>query len=294
MQPSVGSGKSINLTVSGDSGTLEIGSAVARVLTATFGAGQILNGDGSSGPALVGPATSYSFTGTGISTTNQPGNTLSITSAVVNGVNNWAVTVSHNAGTGGLHRTLRATHPRPHCRDRGGDQLNRYHNHSPEEQPMAVTKQTYTATPTWTAAQLATIYRSAFIDAGLMTDWHDSFLSGSVENRVLRVQYDASKTYGTTFYWFMFTTSGAFLHVATGWNTATDQPTGTQFLDFFATTTNATTNHWQFSGALSSTTAADLIRYSSGNQHWFVSRQGKAPHVIALRFNRLVIRCSHG
>lgn len=139
---------------------------------------------------------------------------------------------------------------------------------------MPVTKQTYTAAPTWTAADLASTYRSAFIDAGLMTEWHDSFLSGSVENRVLRVQYDASKTYGTTFYWFMFTTLGAFLHVATGWNTSTDQPTGTQYLDFFATTTNATSNHWNFSGALSSTTAADLIRYSSGNQHWFVSRQG--------------------
>lgn len=139
---------------------------------------------------------------------------------------------------------------------------------------MPVTKQTYTASPTWTAAQLATTYRDAFVDAGLMTDWHDSFLSGSVENRVMRIQYDASKTFGSTFYWFQFTTTGAFLHVATSWNTTTDVPIGTPYLDFYATTTNATSNHWNFSGSFSSTTAADLIRYSSGSQHWFVSRQG--------------------
>lgn len=141
---------------------------------------------------------------------------------------------------------------------------------------MAVTKQTYTATATWTASQLADIFRSAFIDAGLMTEWHDSFLSGSVENRILRVQYDASKTYGTTFYWFMFTTSGAFLHVATGWNTATDVPTGTQYLDFFATTTNATTNHWNLLAAGTGVTV-ELVRYTSQvdtKQTWFVVKTG--------------------
>ena len=148
---------------------------------------------------------------------------------------------------------------------------------------MPVTKQTYTAAPTWTAADLATIYRSAFIDAGLMTDWHDSFASSGIENRVLRVQYDVSKTYGTTFYWFQFSTTGAFLHVATGWNTSTDVPTGTQYLDFFSTTTNATSNHWQFSGALSATTAADLIRYSSGSHHWFVSRQGTTRQAFTIQ-----------
>lgn len=100
---SVGSGKSVNLTVSGVSGTLETGRTVSRVLTATFGAGQIINGDGSNGPVLVGAATSYSFTGTGISLTNQPGSTLSVTNVVVNGTNNWAVTVSHAGGTGAYY-----------------------------------------------------------------------------------------------------------------------------------------------------------------------------------------------
>jgi hypothetical protein len=96
----VGSGKSVNLTVSGDSGTLEIGRTVSRVLTATFGQGQIVNGDGSPGPVLVGAATSYSFTGTGISQTDQPGNTLSVTNTVQSGTNNWAVTAFHGVGTG--------------------------------------------------------------------------------------------------------------------------------------------------------------------------------------------------
>lgn len=141
---------------------------------------------------------------------------------------------------------------------------------------MAVTKQTYTATATWTASQLASIFQSAFIDAGLMTDWHDSFLSGSIENRVLRVVYDGAKTYGTTFYWFMFSTSGVFVHVATGWDTSTKVPTGTQYLDYFSTTTNSTANHWALLSTTSSTTV-DLVRYTSAantNQTWFVVKSG--------------------
>ena len=53
---------------------------------------------------------------------------------------------------------------------------------------MAVTKQVYTAAATWTASGLADIFQSAFIDAGLMTAWHDSFLN-TVENRVLAVDH---------------------------------------------------------------------------------------------------------
>lgn len=136
---------------------------------------------------------------------------------------------------------------------------------------MTVTKQTYTATATWTAAQLADIYRSAFIDAGLMADWFDSFLSGSIENRILRVQYDASKAYGTTFYWFQFDTTGPVLQLATGWNSSTHVPTGTQYLDYVTTTTNSA-NGWRLLSGTSVSTA-ELVRYTSGvdaNQSWFV------------------------
>ena len=149
---------------------------------------------------------------------------------------------------------------------------------------MPVTKQTYTAAATWTPSQLADIFRSAFIDAGLMTDWHDSFLSGSIENRVLRVQYNAARTYGTTFYWFQFSNTGAFLQLATGWNTASDIPSGTQWLDFVTTTTNAA-NGWQFfSGSALST--AELVRYTSGadtQQSWFVFKNSSNRKVFTIQ-----------
>jgi hypothetical protein len=141
---------------------------------------------------------------------------------------------------------------------------------------MACTKQTYTATATWTASQLAGLFEDAFIDAGLMTGWYDSFLSGTIENRVLEVAYDGAKTYGKTYYWFMFATTGVWLHVATGWNDTGNVPTGTQYLDYFATTTNATTNHWQMFSASSANTV-ELMRYTSGvdaDQSWFVVKSG--------------------
>lgn len=141
---------------------------------------------------------------------------------------------------------------------------------------MAVTKQTYTAASTWTAAQLADIFRSAFIDAGLMTDWFDSFTNAGIENRVLRVVNDAGKTYGTVFYWFMFTTGGAFVQTTLGWNAASDVPSGTIYLDYFSTATNTTASHRQFL-SFASTTTATLTRYTSAintNCTWFVARNG--------------------
>ena len=46
---------------------------------------------------------------------------------------------------------------------------------------MAVSKQAYTVSAPWLNFQLADQFRQAFIDAGLMTDWHDSFTTGSGE-----------------------------------------------------------------------------------------------------------------
>lgn len=101
---SIASNKSTSLAVSGTAGTLEIGSSYTRTLTATFSQGSITNGDSSAGPALVGAATQYTFTGTGISSTAQANNTLSLGSAtVVSGSNNWAVTVDHGAGSGAYY-----------------------------------------------------------------------------------------------------------------------------------------------------------------------------------------------
>ena len=140
---------------------------------------------------------------------------------------------------------------------------------------MAVTKATYTATATWTAAQLATVFQDAFVAAGLMTSWYDSFLN-TVENRVLEVVYDGSKTYGKAYYWFMFTTTGVHIQIASGWNASTHVPTGTQYVDYFATTTNAITNHRTIR-SLSNTTTVTLTRYTSAvdaDFSWFVIRNG--------------------
>ena len=99
--PSILTNKSVALTISGSSGTREIGETIARTLTASFNRGAIRNGDGTTNAnPLVGAATQYTFTGTGISSTAQTGSTLDISNVIVSGTNNWAVTVNHDAGTG--------------------------------------------------------------------------------------------------------------------------------------------------------------------------------------------------
>ena len=98
---SIKTAKSVNLTISGSSGTLEVGQTISRTLTATFDRGAIFNGDGTTNAnPLVGAATQYTFTGTGISSTAQAGNTLAVSNVIADGSNNWAVTVNHDAGTG--------------------------------------------------------------------------------------------------------------------------------------------------------------------------------------------------
>ena len=151
---------------------------------------------------------------------------------------------------------------------------------------MPVTKQSYSAVSPWTSVQLADLFRNAFIDAGLMNDWHASVSSNGIENRILRVQHNATKTYGSTFYWFQFSSAnnGAFLQVATGWNTATNQPTGVQYLDYYSTATSNTSSHWQF---LNATTAQSigLDRYTSGvdtKQSWFLLRWGTSRFLFTI------------
>lgn len=148
---------------------------------------------------------------------------------------------------------------------------------------MAVTKQTYTAAATWTAAQLADTFRSAFIDAGLMTDWFDSF-TNTVENRILRVIYDGTKANGTVFYWFMFTTAGPYIQTALGWNATSHVPTGTQYLDYYSTTTNSVGNHRQIV-ALTAATGVTLTRYTSGintGATWFLLRNGSTNQAFSI------------
>ena len=92
---------SASLAVSPRSNTIEIGTTTARTLTATFERGQITNGDGTINTnPLVGAATGYTFTGTGISSTAQAGATLNVSTAIVAGSNQWSVDVAHAIGTG--------------------------------------------------------------------------------------------------------------------------------------------------------------------------------------------------
>jgi len=142
---------------------------------------------------------------------------------------------------------------------------------------MAVTKETYAAAATWTAAQLATLFEDAFVDAGLMTAWYDTFLSGTVENRILEITYDGAKTYGKTYYWFTFTTTAIGVSVATGWNATTGVPTGTALLDFFSTATNTQANHYIVRTDLATGTAAELVRYTASGYSWFAFRNGATP-----------------
>jgi len=153
---------------------------------------------------------------------------------------------------------------------------------------MAVTKQTYTALANWTASQAADLFKDAFIGAGYMTDWHDSFVQGTREFRVLKIEHDATKTYGSSFYYFAFTTSECGVSLASGWDTTGNVPTGTQFLDYhllpsaFVSTPNRSMTFLSADAsgaaiALSSTSNLNLDRYTSGSdtkQSWFILRQG--------------------
>jgi hypothetical protein len=151
---------------------------------------------------------------------------------------------------------------------------------------MAVTKQTYTisANPTWTAAQAADMFRDAFIDAGYMTAWRDSFLQSPVEHRVLQVVHDNTKAYGSSFYVFSFRAGFPFgVSLMTGWNDAANLGAGTQFLDFHVQPAdmNISNAGWGATPISSwgPSTSSDLFldRYTSqddAKQSWFVLRQG--------------------
>jgi hypothetical protein len=144
---------------------------------------------------------------------------------------------------------------------------------------MPVTKQTYVASASpsaWTATQLATIFRSAFIDAGLMTDWFDSFSNSGIEHRIVQVVNVSGQTYGTVYYWFMFTTTGVFHSFALQWDAVNHVPTGTAGQHFWQSSVNITTYSLQLI-TLTNTTDVSLIRYTSqvnSNCSWFLIRNG--------------------
>lgn len=142
---------------------------------------------------------------------------------------------------------------------------------------MPVTKQTYTISSGFTRTDVATALRSALIDAGLMTEWYDSFASNSDRLcRVLRIEHDSTKTFGTCFHYFTVGNSGIGVALATnGWSG--NVPTGAQYLDWH---TSPASSHWQFNGTniFDYSTGSNLVlnRFTSQldpKQSWFVFSQ---------------------
>lgn len=104
--PSVLTNKNLSLSANGTMGNLEVGTSVSRTLTATFNRGSIKDGNGVTNPEpLVGPVSSYTFSGTNISTAvTQAGNSYDAGSlTVVSGANRWNVTAIYGSGTGAYY-----------------------------------------------------------------------------------------------------------------------------------------------------------------------------------------------
>lgn len=167
---------------------------------------------------------------------------------------------------------------------------------------MAVTKRAYTLLAPWDIEDLADRFRSAFLDAGLMNEWYDSFtvnMNGKDHYfRVLRVEYDTSKTYGTMHYLFCFAPEGgawgnsslAGVYVTTGifWDLNTQNFGGTAKDDYtlnqnWKTNTsgaqyaNSAVAIWYRLMQLNDTTTVTLYRYTSiidQNFTWFFMKSG--------------------
>lgn len=146
---------------------------------------------------------------------------------------------------------------------------------------MAVTKSIHALVAPWNASQLADAFSDAFIAAGLMTAWHDSFASGGFEHRILEINYDNTKTYGKCYYHFMFTGVSVHLKVYTGWNLTDNIPKGPATAgesgkDWAAGTTAADavnrTNEGLSLLVLSNSINCSLTRYTAGGRSFFVLR----------------------
>jgi hypothetical protein len=152
---------------------------------------------------------------------------------------------------------------------------------------MAVTKQAYVAVAPWAITDVTTAVQNAFIDAGLMTAWYDSFISGGREHRVLEVAYDAAKTYGKTYYWFTFDGTGMWVRTSTGWNATTHIPrgaggtVGTQFVDWADTNTTQLSAAYQLL-TISTSISFSITRYTSSGRSFFVLRTGTAYSTITI------------
>jgi len=155
---------------------------------------------------------------------------------------------------------------------------------------MPVTKQTYTINANHTRVQVAAALRSALIDAGLMTEWFDSFSvtpAGQSQRlcQVLRIEHDSTKAYGTSFYYFVITDTLIGVALATnGWKVSgtapINIPTGSQYLDWHTLPADMVVagNNFSVTDLFTYSTTSNLFidRFTSGSdskQSWFVLRQ---------------------
>ena len=146
---------------------------------------------------------------------------------------------------------------------------------------MAVTKSIHAVVAPWGVSQVADAFKDAFIAAGLMTDWHDSFTSGGYEHRILEVVYDATKTYGKCYYCFILDGVGVRVKTVTGWDTVNNMPKGPTSAgdqrydwpddDSAANSVNSS-NTWTTLLTLSNSINCSVTRYTSGGRTFFILR----------------------
>ena len=164
---------------------------------------------------------------------------------------------------------------------------------------MAVTKAVTTITlsqnnnTNWAATDLANIFRTTFIGAGLMTEWFSSFTGSGLEHRILEVTYDTTTPirYRKTYYWFIFDTVSASVATCSGWDPANNRPRGrpegvgfldgSPFLDWAGSATaidsvTTKTRHYTILSSLSTSTVCSITRYSSSGRNFFLFRTGNS------------------
>ena len=146
---------------------------------------------------------------------------------------------------------------------------------------MAVTKSIHAVVAPWGVAQVADAFKDAFIAAGLMTDWYDSFSSGGYEHRILEVTYDNTKNYGKCYYWFILNGVGVTIKTVTGWDAANNIPKGPTGAgaqrydwpeDVSAASSVNNSSSWTSLLTLSNSINCSVTRYTSGDRSFFVLR----------------------
>jgi hypothetical protein len=150
---------------------------------------------------------------------------------------------------------------------------------------MAVVELPRIAQAPWNIGQVCDAVKQAFIDAGLMTDWFDSFTSSGYEHRVLEITYNSSKTYGKTYYQFAFGAnggqgSGIWVSTSTGWNASTHYPrgagtsAGTQWVDYGINSGEFELNYFYNLIGISTSISFSITSYTSGGRAFFTLRTG--------------------